>query len=75
MSTFRRQPACPICEMPVKYPNRLVRYHVRYERPIVILACMYCNYTEYLLRTGQDIRDCSRAIAVSTYMLKYGIKL
>jgi len=43
---------CPICGRSIRAPNCWVRFHVRYgRRPIVILACKYCNWLEMILRT------------------------
>lgn len=44
---------CPICDFFITPPNCWVKYHVRYNKEISILACKYCNYTEYCLRTNQ----------------------
>jgi len=72
----KKRGKCPICLVPPRRPNRFVRYHVRYgKRPIVILACKFCNYVEYQLRNGLDIVDTSRAYAVSSYMLQFGIRI
>jgi len=74
MQKYRR-PQCPICLRPVRRPNMLLRYHVRYEPPIVILACRYCNYVEYLLRNKKSVVDATRAFLVTRYMLRFGIQL
>jgi len=69
---------CPICRRPPKFPNRFVRYHVRYgEYPIVILACKYCNFAEYGLRTGEFLTKQARfrIPAVLSYQRKFGIEL
>jgi len=66
---------CPVCRMPVRKPNRLVRWHIRYEPPMQIYACSYCNLVEYQLRHGLDVRDATRAYLVAKYMLKFGIIL
>jgi len=69
-------PPCPICRLKIKKPNKWVRFHIRYgKHPIVILACKYCNYIEWQLRTKKDIVDTTRAYMVANYMLRYGIKL
>lgn len=44
---------CPICDKLIIKPNTWVKYHISYNPEMVILACKYCNYTEYCLRTGQ----------------------
>lgn len=46
---------CPICQEKIVFPNCYVRYHVRYKPPIVILACKYCNATEYKIRKGHSL--------------------
>jgi len=66
-----------------------VRFHVRYgERPIVILACKYCNWLEMVLRTKaydrlgafekrspyQPHRPSRQEMLIS-YMKKFGIDL
>ncbi|MEN9919430.1 MAG: hypothetical protein RL662_1866 [Bacteroidota bacterium] len=43
---------CPVCFMKIIKPNCWVRYHISYEPQMQILACKYCNYTEYCLRTS-----------------------
>jgi len=80
---------CPICRRKLRAPNVWVRFHVRYgARPIVILACKYCNWIEMMLRTKatdasqklfvrspyQPNRP-TRAEMVVAYMKKYGIDL
>lgn len=66
---------CPVCNLPVFLPNRLVKWHVRYKPPIVILGCKYCNWIEFLIRHKKDITDPVRNIAVKRYMLKFDIIL
>jgi len=71
---------CPVCEIQMWRKNYFVPYHVRYgERPIVILACRFCNYTEYVLRTGKvDRVRCAtptRVFAVKTFQAKFGVIL
>jgi len=46
---------CPICRKPIKGDNTWVRYHIRYEPELVILACKYCNFVEYSLRNNIPI--------------------
>jgi len=69
------RPKCTICRFPVHLPNRLVRYHIKYDPPLVILACSYCNYVEFSLRNHLDVKDPNRAVCVRRYMLKFGVKL
>jgi len=75
MNTGRKKSACPICRLKISWPNRLVRFHIRYKPPMVIWACSYCNLVEYQLRRKKDVVDSTRALLVSTYMLKFGIQL
>lgn len=52
-----------------------VRYHVRYTPPIVVLACKYCNFTEWGLRNGITRIKCAninRIIKVSHFSEKFG---
>jgi len=46
---------CPICTRLIIFPNVWVRFHVTYNPEIQLLACKYCNYVEYALRTGKPI--------------------
>jgi len=55
-SEIKKGDICPICEMELKKPNYWVRYHVSYEPNLVILACRYCNYTEWALRNKVVVR-------------------
>jgi len=70
---------CPLCAMPMRNGNYLVRYHVRYSPPIEILACRFCNYTEYVLRTGKvDRVRCAtdtRIFAIKSFHFKFGVIL
>lgn len=43
---------CVICFRRVYKPNILLKYHIRYNPPLIIIACKYCNYAEKALRTG-----------------------
>lgn len=43
---------CPICRKKILSPNCWVIYHINYEPQKTILACKYCNYTEYCLRNS-----------------------
>lgn len=60
------QKKCPICLLPIKKPNKWVRYHVRYNPPLVILACSFCNGTEMRIRRGLPL---SPAMAVRAQKL------
>jgi len=63
---------CPICMQQNKV---LVRYHVRYEKPIVILACKACNLAERCMRLhiGHEFVSGIRFFAVREYHKKLGI--
>lgn len=67
---------CPICVAKIKKPNRWVRFHVRYSPPIEIMACSFCNFAEFKLRTG-GIRYGweveSRIPAIRNFFAKFGI--
>jgi hypothetical protein len=47
---------CPICQKNITGENCWIRYHIRYNPPLVILACKYCNFIEYALRTNTPIK-------------------
>jgi len=68
---------CPICEKNMWGNNFWVRYHVRYNPPIQILACRYCNYTEWAIRNNKKTtfrkENPTRTIAVKNLMFKYGM--
>jgi len=71
---------CPICDFAPSQKNPLVRYHVSYDPEITILACKYCNFTEFLLRNKIDISKFEfigeqRTKAVIAYHKKYNIDL
>jgi len=61
---------CPICRKKVVSPNVWVKYHVRYEPPIVILACRFCNWTERQLRRGIGTSDFERSELVSAFQAR-----
>jgi len=65
---------CPICFLPIRTPNRFVRFHVRYgPHPIVVLACSYCNLVERQLSRKLNVVDSVRALHVSTFMRRFDI--
>lgn len=66
---------CPICMLTIRkvLGNRLVEYHIRYEKPIVILACKFCNYVEFQLRNKIEPRDTYREKMVRAFHKKFGI--
>jgi len=78
---------CPICSSKTTAKNPLVVYHIRYNPPLVILACKFCNFTEYALRNNYPLPRCAiqinkykiesipRAKKVILYHNKLGIKI
>jgi len=50
-TTKKSDHVCPVCGEKVLPPNEWVRFHIRYEPPLVVLACSYCNFAEYIFRT------------------------
>lgn len=64
---------CVICLQKIRKPNVLLRFHVRYDPPIVILACKYCNFVEWQLRHYKRVFDLKREYAVCNYLAKFGI--
>jgi len=71
---------CPICGHEMFGKNYWVKYHVRYgEKPIIILGCRFCNYTEWLLRNGGvDRVRCAtptRVFAIKSFHYKFGVIL
>jgi len=70
---------CPVCEQRIKKPNFWVRYHIAYQPNMCILACRYCNYTEYAIRTSKvDRIRCAtpaRVYRVLNYHRRYNIIL
>jgi len=50
---------CPICGVKITKVNPLVRYHLRYKPPLVILACKFCNFTEFALRNDLKLPKCA----------------
>jgi len=68
---------CPVCQKIMWGKNYWVIYHIRYSPPIVILACRYCNYTEWAVRNDKINRieraDPTRIHMVKNLMFKYNI--
>jgi hypothetical protein len=71
------QNLCPICGYKITRSNALVVYHIRYDPPLVILACKYCNYTEMLLRNNKVIPRglLKRAEKVLSLNARLGVKI
>jgi len=55
--------------------NYWVVYHIRYNPPLVIVACRYCNYTEWAIRNDKIDRmnraSPERIYAVKNFQYKY----
>jgi len=70
---------CPICLLKVKKPNNWVNYHIRYDPPLVIKACKFCNFTEFALRNKLNVSynkyTLKRIPYVVAYQKKFGIQL
>jgi len=71
---------CPICKQFIRKNNFWVKYHIRYNPEICIVACKYCNFTEFLLRNPSKIDRprCAtpwRVDKVIAYHQKFGIEL
>jgi len=72
---------CPICHKVPTKPNGWVKYHITYKPPKVILACKYCNYIEWGLRTSHDLSyhrfayTPYRVMCVIAFQKRFGVKL
>jgi len=70
---------CPICYKKPTKKNPFVRFHITYPpKEMCVLACRYCNYVEYLMRTKKLItgkESQKRIFPVRKYMKKFGIVL
>jgi len=64
---------CPICQQPIRSPNFWVKYHISYNPELIILACRYCNYTEWCLRNNKiDRPRCANPNRINQVLqLKY----
>ena len=47
---------CPVCQYKIRGHNYWVKYHVSYTPNLEILACRFCNYTEWAMRNGKVTR-------------------
>ena len=75
---------CPICTRLILYPNVWVRFHVKYNPEMVVLACRYCNYVEkclrcelptpFSIRSGHRPWRKSRTECVVDFMERFGVK-
>lgn len=69
---------CPICKNKILGKNVWVMYHIRYNPPLVILACKFCNFTEFCLRNGikgTNALTIKRVNKVINYQKKFNIKI
>ena len=66
---------CPICNAKITKKNPIVRYHIRYHPPLVILACKFCNYTEYNLRNNLPLSRCSLNNNIHRYSINRAKKV
>jgi len=69
---------CPICIKKIVKPNTWVRFHIKYKPEMQILACKYCNYTEFCLRTGIKGSKALSKIRVNRvlfYLKKFDIEI
>ncbi len=76
---LKKNDKCPICNQRIKKPNCWVNYHIRYKKPLIILACKYCNLTEFLIRNEiikktKNINN-YRIKKVINFQKKFNIKL
>jgi len=76
---IKKKEICPICHKKVTPPNSWVRFHVRYNPVIEIMACKFCNFAEYCLRKnlklGYNGFTASRMPLVIAYQKKFDITL
>lgn len=74
-----KEKICPICFNKTTKKNPLVIYHIKYKPPLVILACKYCNYTEFLIRNNIKIISKNinkkRIFKVINYQKKFNINI
>lgn len=71
---------CPICLKQINNKNRWVRFHVRYNPQIVVIACKWCNFTEWVLRNNIEHRNYGvitpyRINRVIQFQNKFGVNL
>lgn len=74
----KKDDVCPICSKKVTKKNPWVRYHVRYEPPLVVMACKFCNYTEFCIRNNIPLRHflgTFRVHKVVAFHNKIGVQL
>jgi endogenous inhibitor of DNA gyrase (YacG/DUF329 family) len=80
---LKKADKCPICSRKIVRPNSWVRFHIKYQPEMVILACKYCNLIEKDMRCGTPVHflkrnpyrpnRLSRAELVISYMQKFGV--
>jgi len=70
---------CPICGFAPSKRNPMVTYHISYNPELVVMACKYCNFTEFLLRNkierDYNFLNQKRTNAVKKYQEKFGQKI
>jgi len=66
---IQKNDVCPICSRKITKKNCWVRYHVSYSPQLVVLACKYCNFAEYGLRTGAYLTR--RAVTREPFVLAF----
>lgn len=69
---------CPICRLKMARPNAWVKFHIKYRPEMTILACKFCNFTEWALRNQIPLKSRavrSRIPAMVLYMKKFDIQL
>lgn len=76
----KKKEICPICYNKITPKNHWVRYHVSYTPEIVVLACKFCNFTEFCLRNnvvrnGSGVLTPWRVRKVLEYHKKFGLEI
>jgi hypothetical protein len=46
---------CPICYRQITTKNPWIKFHIKYEPELVIMACKNCNFVEYALRNNLKV--------------------
>jgi len=79
--TKTKKDKCPICYKKVAGKNGWCKYHITYKPEKTILACKFCNFTEFILRNsikrefGGGVLTPWRVDRVVAYHAKFGVKL
>lgn len=70
---------CPICWCKPTKKNPFVRYHIRYNPPLEIYACKYCNWVEHCIRNEIFLKTTKvnfhRINSVINYHKKFNVLL